>query len=123
MSAVTAEILNRLLFAKDEEELNAEVVTWSSKDCVGRSFRVFPAGRLWPSNFLSKETGRKGAFLSMQAMDADSGEVGVLNTSSPYIAAKVIWYARNGQLPAVFQIVVRGTSSGGFDILDVEKQD
>lgn len=122
-SAISADILNRLLFAGSEEELLADMPTWSSKENVGRDFRVLPAGRLWPSSYTNAKTGRKGAFLSIQAVDVETGEVGVLNTSSPYIVGKFAWYAKNGGLPGVFRIVARGESSGGFPILDVDKVD
>lgn len=120
-SQISEDILNRLLFAEDEQALTAEVPTWSSKDHVGRVFRILPAGRLWPSKIVNKTTGRKGAFASIQAIDPQTGEMGVLNTSSPYIVGKLAWYAAHGMLPADFEITVRGTSSNGYDILDVEK--
>ena len=124
--AITADILNRMLFAESEDELNGKVKTWSSKESVGASFRFFPDGRLWPSSIVNKDTGRRGAFLSVQAMELDAGghaagELGVFNTSSPYIVGKLTWYASKGSLPANFQVVERGKSSGGFSILDIER--
>lgn len=111
--------LNRLLFAESEEQLLEEVPTWSSKDSVGQEFRIVENGRLWPSSYVN-ENGKKGAFLSVQAMSGD-GEMGVFNTSSPRIAGKLVWYAQHGMLPAVFRVVQIGQSSKGRPILDIEK--
>ncbi|MGH2998878.1 MAG: hypothetical protein ACRDNM_06215 [Gaiellaceae bacterium] len=121
-SAIAEEQLNKLLFAESEEELLAEVPTWSSKDVVGKAFRIFPAGRLWPSKYVSR-SGRKGAFLSVQATEAESGEMGVFNSSSPRIVGKLVWYAKHSQLPANFQVVKIGETSNGFDLLDIDRID
>lgn len=116
--AIAGETLNRLLFADSEEQLLKELPTWSSKDHVGETFVIHPRGRVYRSSFVN-ENGNKGAFLSMQAVDAN-GELGILNTSSPYIVGKVGWYATQGRLPAPMKITQRGESSKGRPILDIE---
>jgi len=121
-SAIAEEQLNRLLFAESEDDLLAETPTWSSKDSVGREFRIFPTGRLWPSKYVS-HSGRKGAFLSVQALDPETGEMGVFNSSSPRIVGKLVWYAKHGQLPANFAVTKIGETSGGFDLLDIDRLD
>lgn len=119
-SAIAAEQLNKILFAESEEEMLAEVTTWSSKDSIGLTFRIWPKGRLWPSK-LVQQNGRKGAFLSVQALEKKSGEMGIFNSSSPRIVGKLTWYAKHGVLPAFFTVVTRGESSNGFPILDIDK--
>lgn len=119
--AVTLAIFERMAAAGTEDDLWREPTTWSSKESVGMVFAFGPGGQIWPSSITNAETKRKGAFLSVEAVDVESGEQGIFNTSSPRIAARLAWYARNGAMPVTLRVVERAKSSQGYPILDLER--
>ena len=119
---VTAQIFAQMAAAETEDELWKEPTTWSSKDVVGQVFAFGPRGQIWPSKYADAKTQRKGAFLSVEAVDVETGEQGIFNTSSPRIAARLAWYARQPKgMPIRLRVVKRGESSQGYPILDLEK--
>lgn len=119
---VTLAIFEQLAAAGSEEELWAEPTTWSSKDSIGRVFAFGPSGQIWPSTYTDADTKRKGAFLSVEAVDVETGEKGIFNTSSPRIAARLAWYARQPKgMPITLRVVERAKSSQGYPILDLER--
>ena len=118
---VTAAIFEQLANAGSEAELWKEPTTWSSKDAIGTVFAFGPRGQIWPSKFAG-ENGQKGAFLSVEAVDVETGEAGIFNTSSPRIAARLAWYARQPKgMPITLRVVKRAESSQGYPILDLER--
>jgi len=122
---VSRQIMEQILGATSEEDLWKELPTWGTKGSVGVSFQVDDV-RIYQSRFTikdeaGKDTGRKGAFVSCPAVNLDTGELGVLNTSAARPAGKLIALARMGALPCKVRVVERGESSGGFTVLDLER--
>lgn len=116
---VTRDVMLQILAAKDEDELWGELPTWSTKDNVGRVYKIL-GGSIYPSRF-TRDDGTKGAFLACRAVDVESGELGILNTSAARVAAKILWHARHEKLPIELRIVKRGESSNGYAIIDCER--
>jgi hypothetical protein len=125
-------IVAEMLAAETEEELWQELPTWSSKNNVGRSFEIGEIRGVFKSRYPDAETGLAGGFLACSAVALDdgavgpegetaaAGEAGIFTTSALRVAGKLGWYHQHGKLPVKVEIVKRGQSSGGFDILDVE---
>ena len=113
-------IVAEMLAAETEEELWRELPTWSSKTSVGESFEIGEIRGVFKSRYPDPETGLSGGFLACSAIKLDTGEAGIFTTSALRIAGKLGWYHQHGKLPVKVEIVKRGESSAGFDILDVE---
>jgi len=118
---VSARIVADMLLAESEEDLWRETPTWSSKGHVGQVFEITGVRGVYESRFEDSDTGEKGWFVCFDAVNLLTGEVGVLTSSSARICGRVGWYYDHGKLPQRFEIVTRGQSAGGFDILDVDK--
>ncbi len=119
---VSARIMQDTLSAKSEEDLWKEVTTWSTKGPVGGGFEVTGFRGLYPGRYVN-EDGRRGWFACFEATQLFTGEIGILTTSSSRIVGKLGWYAEHDRFPVKVEVVVRGQSGGGFDILDVDKAD
>lgn len=119
-AAVTQSIIEQMLSAETEEEMWAELPTVSTKDAVGRSFEIL-GGNIYASKFTGQD-GRKGAFLACRAVDLDTGEQVILNTSAARIAGRILWYVYRapGATPRL-RIVKKGESTQGYAILDAER--
>lgn len=121
----SAEMARRLaaeaMRAETEEDLDRQVPTFSSKSCVGEVFEIIGLRGVYPSKFRDADTDEKGQFVSWGAVRLLTGEIGILNTSSGRINAKLGWHYDHGNLPARFEIVVRAQSTDNFDVLDVDK--
>ncbi len=114
------DIVMQMLSAETEEDLWKELPRWSSKDSIGKTFRVTDA-RLWKSKFVN-ESGKQGAFLSCPAVDLETGEVGILNTSAIRLASRILWYKMHGGLfPLEIEIVSMGDTAKGYPIIDARK--
>ncbi len=118
---ITARIVKDMLMAETEEDLWREVPTWSSKSNVGFIFRVTDVRGVYESRFEDADTGEKGWFVCFDAVRLETGEIGVLTSSAARICGRVGWYYDHGMLPQDFEIVTRGQTAGGYDILDVDK--
>ncbi len=116
---ITQRIVAEMLLAQTEEELWQEVPTWSSKSSVGEVFEIGDVRGVYESRFEDSETGEKGWFVCFDVVRLLTGEIGVLTSSSARICGRVGWYYDHGQLPQRFEIVSRGQSAAGFDLLDV----
>lgn len=127
-------IVAEMLAAETEEELWSELPTWSSKNNVGRSFEITEIRGVFKSRYPDPETGIAGGFLACSAVAlegaitaegelTEGGSTGILSTSALRIAGKLGWYHQHGKFPVTVEIVKRGESSNGYDILDVEKID
>lgn len=121
----SAEVARRLaaeaMKAETEEDLTRQAVTFSSKGLVGEVVEIVGLRGVYPSRFEDAESGENGQFVSWGAVRLLTGEIGILNTSSGRINATLGWHYDHGTLPARFEIVVRTQSTGGFDVLDVDK--
>ena len=116
-------IVAEMLAAETEEELWQELPTWSSKTSLGEQFEITDIRGVFKSRYPDPDTGIAGGFLACSATKLDTGEVGIFTTSALRIAGKLGWYHQHGRFPVKVEIVKRGESSGGFDILDVDKID
>lgn len=116
MEAMRFSIILEMAAAETEEDLWREVKTWSSKDVVGTAFEIRDA-RAWRSKYPS-ESGKTGAFLSCPAVNLDTGEVGILNTSAMRLSGRIGWYKIHGQLPVQLRVVQVSESSRGRPIID-----
>lgn len=114
-------IVAEMLAAETEEELWQELPTWSSKSSVGERFEITDVRGVFKSRYPDPDTGLAGGFLACSAVKLDTGEVGIFTTSALRLAGRIGWYHAHGKLPVKIEVVKRGESSGGFDILDAEK--
>jgi hypothetical protein len=107
-----------------EEDLWKETATWGTKSNIGVVFEVRSLRGVYPSKFKAEdENGAQGKFVAWEAVNLLTGEVGILNTSAMRINRKLAWYYDHGKLPVKVEVVKRGESSNGFDILDIDKAD
>lgn len=113
-------MIAELLAAETEDELWKELPTWSSKDVLGRTFRLEDV-HAWASKFTDRDTGARGAFLSCRAIDVETGEVGIFNTSAARLAAKIGWYYLHGKLPVTLTVIKRTETADGYAVLDAER--
>lgn len=104
-----------------EEDLWRETPTWGTKSNVGFEFEIKGLRGVYPSKFASDDTGEKGQFVAWEAVNVLTGELGVLNTSAMRINRKLAWYHDHDAFPVKVEIVKRGESANGFDILDIDK--
>ena len=109
-------IIREILHAENEEEMWRELPTWSSKDVVDRVYRVLDARAIRSS--IENDEGIHGSFLSCRAIDLETGELGILNTSALRLCGRIGWYYLHDDLPKVIRVVSLGTSSRGYPILD-----
>lgn len=112
------EIVMQMLAAETEEELWRELPRWSSKDCVGETFRITDA-RPWRSKYKGAN-GTQGAFLSCSAVNVATGELGIVNTSAMRIAGRILWYKLHDRLPVTLTFTKVGETAAGYTILDAE---
>lgn len=121
LEAMRFAIVFEMASAETEEEMWKEVATWNVRDNVDRAFEVRDA-RAWRSKYVNPRTGaRSGAFLSCPAIDLESGELGILNTSAMRVCGRIGWYKVHRQLPVRLRIVVIGESGQGFPIYDARR--
>lgn len=104
-----------------EEDLWRETPTWGTKSNVGFEFEIKGLRGVYPSKFSNDDTGEKGQFVAWEAVNVLTGELGVLNTSAMRINRKLAWYHDHDAFPVKVEIVKRGESANGFDILDIDK--
>jgi len=132
-------IVAEMLAAETEDELWAELPTWSTKNNVGKTFTISEIRGVFKSRYPDADTGVAGGFLACSAVAvdgangspdpetgeigaaSDAGTVGILSTSALRVAGKLGWYHMHGKLPLTVRVVKRGESAGGYPILDVEK--
>lgn len=114
-------IVSEMLAATSEDELWAELPTWSSKEAVGKTFEIRDVRGVFESRFPDPETGAKGGFLACTAVDVETGELGVLTTSALRIAGRIGWYHQHQELPVTLEIYEKGQTAAGFSILDAKK--
>ncbi len=132
-------IVAEMLAAETEDELYAQLPTWSTKHNVGKVFQIDELRGVFKSRYPDAETGVAGGFLACSAVaidganaapDQETGEIGepseagtsgILSTSALRIAGKLGWYHMHGKMPVTVRIVKRGESADGFPILDVER--
>lgn len=117
---ITARIVSDMLSAQTEEDLWREIPTWSSKASVDTTFEITDVRGVYESR-ITNDDGEKGWFVCFDAVNLETGEVGILTSSAARICGRVGWYYDHGMLPQRFEIVTRGESAGGFPILDVVK--
>lgn len=103
-----------------EEDLWAETPTWGTKSNVGVEFEIKGLRGVYPSKFTDGE-GEQGKFVAWEAVNLLSGELGILNTSAMRINRKLAWYHDHNAFPVKVEVVKRGESANGFDILDIDK--
>lgn len=106
---------------ESEDDLWAETPTWGTKSNVGVVFEVRGLRGVYPSKYTDGESGEQGKFVAWEAVNLLSGELGVLNTSAMRINRKLGWYHDHAAFPVKVEIVKRGESANGFDILDIDK--
>ena len=116
MEAMRFTIVYEMAAAGTEADLWREMETWSSKDVIDRAFEIKDA-RAWRSKFTT-ESGKAGAFLSCPAVDLETGELGILNTSAMRLCGRIGWYKIHGLLPVQLRIVKVTETARGFPVLD-----
>lgn len=104
-----------------EEDLWAETPTWGTKSNVGFEFEIKGLRGVYPSKYTPDDGGDKGLFVAWEAVNLSTGELGVLNTSAMRINRKLGWYHDHAAFPVKVEVVKRGESANGFDILDIDK--
>ena len=125
IAADSAEIGRRLAAEaksiESEEDLWKEVPTWGTKSNVGFEFEIRGLRGVYPSKYTPDDGGDKGMFVAWEAVNLSTGELGVLNTSAMRINRKLAWYHDHNAFPVKVEVVKRGESANGFDILDIDK--
>lgn len=106
---------------ESEEDLWKEVPTWGTKSNVGFEFEIRGLRGVYPSKFAKDDGSEQGQFVAWEAVNLVSGELGILNTSAMRINRKLAWYHDHAAFPVKVEIVKRGESANGFDILDIDK--
>lgn len=104
-----------------EEDLWAETPTWGTKSNVGVVFEVKGLRGVYPSKYADGDTGEQGKFVAWEAVNLLTGELGILNTSAMRINRKLAWYHDHAAFPVKVEVVKRGESANGFDILDIDR--
>lgn len=112
------QMVMEMLSAETEQDLWKELPRWSTKSSVGMSFEIRDA-RAWKSKIV-QEDGQTGAFISCPAVNLETGEMGILNTSALRIAGRIGWYKLHGKLPVSVTVIEKGTTAKGYPILDLE---
>lgn len=105
---------------ESEDDLWAETPTWGTKSNVGFEYEIRGLRGVYPSKFTS-EAGEQGRFVAWEAVRLETGELGILNTSAMRINRKLAWYHDHDAFPVRVEIVKRGESANGFEILDIDK--
>lgn len=115
---IIAEILN----AETEEEMWRDLPVWGSKASVGKVFEVQGVRGVFRSKY-ERDDGGTGGYLACNAVDVETGELGILTTSAIRVAARVGWYLEHDAFPVTLELYKRGETQAGFDILDARKVD
>lgn len=115
-TAIQESIALRILTADSEADAFAELPTVSTKDAVGHIFLVRDL-----RVFRSRYNGGEGGFVACDAVDVETGEEVILNTSAAKIGAKLIWLKMHDALPREVRIKeLAGETAAGFKVLDIE---
>lgn len=117
--AVRVSIIKQFLGAETEEKLWEELPTWSSKTSVGVSFEIRDVAA--HRSKYTEADGTKGGFFSCEAVNLDTGEIGIFNSSAMRICGRIGWYYLNDQLPVKLRVEQIGESDNGYPILDVTR--
>ena len=92
------------------------------KSTVGVVYEVKGLRGVYPSKFTDGD-GEQGTFVAWEAVNLLTGELGILNTSAMRINRKLAWYHDHNAFPVRVEVVKRGESANGFEILDIDKVD
>lgn len=129
-------MVTEMLAAETEEDLWTELPTWSSKDNIGKTFRIDDVRGVFRSRF--DGDGATG-FIACSAVDVlgdanakvgddekratAAGEAGVFSTSAVRLAARIGWYEQHNAFPVTLRVVKRSETPEGYPILDAVKVD
>lgn len=115
-TATQAAIIRKIMSAGSVEEALADTTVVSMSDAVGRAFLVRSA-TVMPSAYGSG----KGAYLSCDAVDTDTGEEVVLNCSGK-VAGRIWIIQYHGGLPMTFLVkTLKGGEPGKGNPCDIER--
>lgn len=113
-------IAAEIMAAESEDEMWKELPTWSTKNSIGKVFKIEDVRGVFRSKFPDPDTGKQGAFVALSAVDTETGEVGILTSSALRFCARVGWYKEHDKLPVVLEVTLKGETDKGFPIIDAK---